>query len=133
MAALLAKATVALHILALLYIGLGGFLAWRWPKTVFVHVFFAAWGVAVNVFPIPCPLTALEDYFRGLQGLGPLPGGFNEYYLYDTIFPKDMLPVVAGVAAAVLVLSYIGAYVHWRHRHEQDSDEGPARRVRPAG
>ncbi|GHF12621.1 hypothetical protein GCM10017786_53270 [Amycolatopsis deserti] len=115
-AGVLADITVGVHILALLYIGLGGFLAWRWPRSVFVHVFFAIWGVAVNVFPIPCPLTALEDYFRGLQGLGPLPGGFNAYYLYDTVFPRSMLPVVAVVALALVVFSYAGAYLRWKHR-----------------
>ncbi|OXM70178.1 MULTISPECIES: DUF2784 domain-containing protein [Amycolatopsis] len=116
MAGVLADITVGVHILALLYIGLGGFLAWRWPRSVFVHVFFAIWGVLVNVFPIPCPLTALEDYFRGLQGLGPLPGGFNAYYLYDTVFPRSMLPAVAVVALALVAFSYAGAYLRWKHR-----------------
>ncbi|KAA9153053.1 DUF2784 family protein [Amycolatopsis acidicola] len=115
-ARVLADATVALHIVALLYIGLGGFLAWRWPKSIFVHIFFAAWGVAVNVFPIPCPLTALEDYFRSLQGLGPLPGGFNAYYIYGTIFPRSLLPVVAVTALAIVVYSYVGAYHRWHNR-----------------
>ena len=41
MAAFLADITVVVHFAALLYIGLGGFLAWVWPKTIFVHVFFA--------------------------------------------------------------------------------------------
>jgi hypothetical protein len=115
-AGVLADITVGVHILALLYIGLGGFLAWRWPRSALVHIFFAIWGVAVNVFPIPCPLTALEDYFRGLQGLGPLPGGFNAYYIYDTVFPRSVLPVVAVVALGLVIFSYVGAYVHWKHR-----------------
>lgn len=115
MAAFLVDVTVVVHFAALLYIGLGGFLAWVWPKTIFVHVFFAAWGIAVNVLPILCPLTALEDYFRGRQGLGPLPGGFNEYYIYDSIIPRPLLPAVAVAAVILLVVSYVGVYVRWRH------------------
>ena len=115
MAGFLADVTVVVHIAALLYIGLGGFLAWWWPKTIFVHVCFAIWGVAVNLLPINCPLTALEDYFRGLQGLGPLPGGFNEYYIYGHIVPRDLLPVVAFGAVILLVVSYVGVYQRWRH------------------
>jgi hypothetical protein len=115
MAGFLADVTVVVHIAALLYIGLGGFLAWRWPKTIFVHVCFAIWGVAVNLLPINCPLTALEDYFRGLQGLGPLPGGFNEYYIYGSIVPRDLLPLVAFGAVILLVVSYVGVYQRWRH------------------
>lgn len=113
MAGFLAHVTVAVHFAALLYIGLGGFLAWRWPRSVFVHVFFAAWGVLVNVTPIPCPLTALEDWFRGMQGLGPLPGGFNEYYIYDEIIPRELLPVVGVGAILVVIVSYVGAWKRW--------------------
>jgi hypothetical protein len=114
-AAFLADVTVVLHFAALIYIGLGGFLAWRWPRSIYLHVFFAAWGVAVNVIPaLPCPLTALEDYFRHQQGLGSLPGGFNEYYIYGDLIPRSLLPVVAVLAVVVLVVSYVGAYVLWR-------------------
>jgi hypothetical protein len=126
-ARVLADLTVGVHILALLYIGLGGFLAWRWPKSIFVHVFFAVWGVAVNVFPLQCPLTTIEDYFRGLQGLGPLPGGFNNYYIYGTVFPRSMLPVVAITAMLIVVVSYVGAYSRWRHR-----EHAPTHRISQA-
>ncbi|MDT8910618.1 DUF2784 domain-containing protein [Amycolatopsis sp. PS_44_ISF1] len=126
MAHVLADLTVAVHVLALLFIGLGGFLAWRWPKIVFVHVFFAIWGVLVNVTPLPCPLTAAENFFRGQEGLGDLPGGFNAYYLYDTVIPRALLPMVVVVALALLIFSYVGAYHRWRHRHEDPA----AHRVR---
>ncbi len=117
MAGFLAGATTVVHFLALLYIGLGGFLAWRWPKSIFVHIFFAVWGVAVNTVPgLPCPLTTLEDQFRAQQGLGPLPGGFNEYYIYDDLIPRGLLPVVGVGAILVLIVSYVGAYVLWKRR-----------------
>jgi hypothetical protein len=128
MAAFLADITVVVHFAALLYIGLGGFLAWVWPKTIFVHVFFALWGIAVNALPIICPLTALEDYFRDRQGLGPLPGGFNEYYIYGNIVPRALLPVVAVGAVILLVVSYVGVYVRWRHgrpAHPTEPTEPP--------
>jgi hypothetical protein len=115
MAGFLADVTVVVHFAALLYIGLGGFIAWAWPKTIFVHVLFALWGIAINTLPIICPLTALEDYFRRLQGLGPLPGGFNEYYIYGHLIPRPLLPVVAVGAVILLIVSYVGVYVRWRN------------------
>ncbi|HEU5473011.1 MAG TPA: DUF2784 domain-containing protein [Actinophytocola sp.] len=119
MAAFLADVTVLVHFAALIYIGLGGFLAWRWPKTIFLHVFFALWGVAINTVPgLPCPLTALEDSLRARQGLEPLPGGFNEYYIYDDLIPRAWLPFVVVAAVVLLVVSYVGAYVLWRRRRE---------------
>jgi hypothetical protein len=118
MAGTLAHATVALHFLALLYIGFGGFLAWRWPKTIFVHVFFAIWGVAVNVLPLNCPLTELENHFRNQQGLSDLPGGFNAYYIYGHLIPTEVTPAVGIGALVVVVVSYVGAYLQWRHRRD---------------
>jgi hypothetical protein len=117
----LADATMVLHFAALLYIGLGGFVAWRWPKTIYLHVFFAAWGVAVNVLPIDCPLTALEDWFRARQGLGPLPGGFNEYYIFGEIVPHALLPVVAVLAVILLVVSYVGVWKRWPRKADRPS------------
>ncbi|OLR90939.1 DUF2784 domain-containing protein [Actinokineospora bangkokensis] len=116
MAGLLAGATVVVHFAALLYIGFGGFLAWRWPRSIFVHVFFAAWGVVVNVTPLACPLTALENHFRHQQGLGDLPGGFNDHYIFGPVIPDGMTEYVAVIAVVVLVVSYTGAYQLWRHR-----------------
>lgn len=117
MAAFLADVTVVVHFAALLYIGLGGFLAWRWPKSIFVHIFFVIWGVAINVIPeLPCPWTTLEDWFRARQGLGPLPGGFNEYYIYGDLIPRPLLPVVVVGAVVLLIVSYVGAYLRWRRR-----------------
>ncbi|QWF80751.1 DUF2784 domain-containing protein [Amycolatopsis sp. CA-230715] len=121
----LADLTVLVHLLALAYIGFGGFLAWRWPKAIFVHIFFAVWGVAVNAFPIPCPLTALENFFRHQQGLPDLPGGFNAYYLYDTVFPRAWLPLITVVALGVVVISYIGAFQRWRRVQHGEHVPGP--------
>lgn len=115
MAGVLAAATMVVHFIALLYIGLGGFLAWHWPKSISVHVFFAAWGVTVNVLPVTCPLTAIENHFRRQQGLWDLPGGFNEHYIIGVLFPEDYVQAVAIGALIVLVVSYVGAYARW-HR-----------------
>lgn len=57
MYSLLAQATAVLHFITLLYIGLGGFLAWRWPGSIIAHIPFAAWGFAVIAFDLNCPLT----------------------------------------------------------------------------
>ncbi|EWC61521.1 putative membrane protein [Actinokineospora spheciospongiae] len=116
MIALLVDVTVVVHFAALIFIGFGGFLAWHWPKAIFVHVFFAAWGVVVNVTPLPCPLTTLENHLRHRQGLGDLPGGFNEYYVFGPIIPDGYGQYVAFVAVAVLVVSYAGAFTRWRSR-----------------
>jgi hypothetical protein len=114
MAGFLADVTVVAHFAALVYIGLGGFVAWLWPWTVVPHLILVVWGVAINTLPIVCPLTALENWFRAMDGLGPLPGGFNEYYIYDDLIPRSLLPLVAAVGIAAVLVSYVGVWLRWR-------------------
>jgi hypothetical protein len=121
MAGLLADVTAGVHFVALVYIGLGGFLAWRWPRAIFVHAPFTVASVIVNVTSLPCPFTAVQDWFRGMQGLGPLPGGFNEYYIYDQIIPRALLPVVAVGGIVLVIVSYVGAWKRWPRNPVQPS------------
>jgi hypothetical protein len=121
MAGLLADVTAGVHFIALLYIGLGGFLAWHWPRAIFVHAVFTILSVIVNVTSLPCPFTAVQDWFRGMQGLGPLPGGFNEYYIYDQIIPRPLLPVVAVGGIVLVIVSYVGAWKRWPRTQVQPS------------
>jgi len=114
MAGLLADVTVVVHFVALVYVGLGGFLAWRWRWAVVPHIGFVLWGVAINTLPLVCPLTALENWFRSMDGIGPLPGGFNEYYIYDDLIPRSLLPLVAAVGIAAVLVSYVGVWQRWR-------------------
>lgn len=117
MYAVLADITAGLHFLGLLYVLFGGFLAWRWPRAIFPHLPFAVWGLLVVTGLNPThPLTWLEDRFRAAQGLGPLPGGFNEYYIYDTLIPRSLLPLAAVMAIIIVLVSYAGAYPRWKAR-----------------
>lgn len=118
----LATITAGLHFLGLLYILLGGFLAWRWPPAIFPHLPFAMWGLLVVADVNPThPLTWLEDRFREAQGLGPLVGGFNEHYIYGTLIPRPLLPVAAVVAVSVVLVSYASAYLRWKSARSRDT------------
>jgi len=131
MAGFLADVTVVVHFAALIYAGIGGFLAWRWPRGVYVHLIWVFWAILINTIPtIACPLTTLEDFFREQQGLGPLPGGFNEYYIYDEIIPRSWLPAVGVVAIVLTIIAYAGIYVRWRNRRAASVE--PAQPVQPA-
>lgn len=117
----LATVTAGLHFLGLLYTLLGGFLGWRWPRTIFAHLPFALWGLLVVTGINPThPLTWLEDRSREAQGLGPLPGGFNEYYIYGTLIPHPLLPPAAVVAVSVVLTSYAGVYLRWKGALSRD-------------
>lgn len=108
---------MVVHFAFLVYVVVGGFLAWRWPRTIILHALAAAWGLVIVLFAVPCPLTGPEDYFRHRAGQDGLPGGFIDTYISGVIYPEQHL-VLAQLAVAVCVaVSWIGLAVRTGRRH----------------
>lgn len=108
----LADVTVAVHLAFIAYVVVGGFLAWRWPRTIWLHACAAAWGFASIVVGIDCPLTALESWAREHAGSTALPStGFIDHYLTGVIYPDSALGAVRLAAASAVVLSWAGFLV----------------------
>jgi hypothetical protein len=96
---LLADAVMLVHFGFLVFLAVGGFLAWRWPWVLGAHVAAVVWG-ALSVFVgLDCPLTAWEDHFRRLSGEQGLPAGFVDTYLTGVVYPREDL-----VAAQLLAV-----------------------------
>ena len=110
--AALAELTMAVHFLVLAYIVLGAYLAWRWPRLIFVHLPFALWGLGIATLGFICPLTELEDRLRGRTG-GP---GFIERYVDGVLYPENYLTLSRIIAATVVVVGYAGTLILWRRR-----------------
>jgi hypothetical protein len=119
----LATAVMALHFLVLAYIVLGAFLAWRWPRALFLHVPFLLWGLGIVFLGFVCPLTELENWLRGRDGD---PEGFIAEYLDGVLYPDEYLVASRVLAAVVVAVSYAGAIVAWRRRLTRPP--APARR-----
>ncbi|MFI7634598.1 DUF2784 domain-containing protein [Nonomuraea sp. NPDC049400] len=106
---IIADAAMVVHFAFLAYLVVGGFVAWRWRRTIWVHAAVAAWGVISIVTGVECPLTVLEDWARhqaGLRGLPP--SGFIDNYIEGVIYPEEYTNL-ARLGVAVLVLfSYVG-------------------------
>ena len=107
---LLANAVVVVHGLFIVFVLLGGFLAWRWRWVAWLHVPAAAWGVLIEYLGWVCPLTPLENHFRAKAGLEGYSGGFIEHYLVPLIYPVGLTParqaVLGTLALAVNLLAY---------------------------
>jgi Protein of Unknown function (DUF2784) len=104
---LLADLLVAVHGLFIVFVVLGGFLAWRWRWVAAIHVPCALWGILIEYRQGICPLTPLENSLRARAGQQGYSGGFIEHYLLPAIYPSGLtqrIQVVLGSAVLVINL-----------------------------
>jgi Protein of Unknown function (DUF2784) len=107
---------LALHFGYLAYLVLGGFLAWRWPRAFFVHVFACVWGVLIVLSLVDCPLTFAEHWGREKAGQTPTTAGFIDRYLTNVMYPAEYVEELRLAVAFVVLVSWVGAFVLWRRR-----------------
>ncbi|WP_039797901.1 DUF2784 domain-containing protein [Nocardia araoensis] len=121
---LLADATAVTHFAFVAYVVVGGFLAWRFVRTIWLHALAVCWGFSTIVFGFDCPLTYSENWARERAGEQRLPSsGFIDHYLTGVIYPESALGLVRALVAALVVASWIG-YAWALHRRA-----APATRV----
>ena len=82
-----ADAIVVLHTGFVLFVVLGGLLAFRWRWVRWMHAPAAIWGVAIELGGWICPLTPLENHLRQLGGASGYEGDFVEHYLLSLLYP----------------------------------------------
>ena len=109
---LLAEITVLVHALFILFVVLGGFVAWRWRWIPWLHVPCAVWGALIEFAGWVCPLTPLEIRFRRLAGEAGYEGGFIEHYLTEIIYVEDW-SLGLRLALGFFVVA-VNAFAYWR-------------------
>jgi hypothetical protein len=85
-----ADVVVVLHAAFVVFVVLGGLLAVRWPRVVWVHVPAGVWGVVIELGGWICPLTPLENYLRQRSGSSTYEGEFIEYYVLPLLYPARL-------------------------------------------
>jgi Protein of Unknown function (DUF2784) len=111
----IADAVVLTHFAFIVFVAVGGLLAWRWPRTLWLHVPAVAWGLGIVTVGYECPLTPLEKYFRRRGGEDSYDGGFVDRYLEDVIYPDRYTPLLRAVAGTLIVVGWAGVVVRRRH------------------
>ena len=98
---------VAAHFAFIGYLVVGGLVALRWPRTIFLHMLAVVWGVGSLSLRLPCPLTDLERWARARAGMAPLQSdGFIAHYITGVLYPADAVGVVERVVFAVVIVSW---------------------------
>lgn len=122
---LLADATAIVHFLFVAYVVVGGFLAWRRRRTIWLHLAAFAWGFSTVLFGFDCPLTDLENWARHRAGQAGLPpSGFIDHYITGVLYPRNALELVRVGVALVVLASWIGFVVLARRRAMKSATAG---------
>ncbi len=107
---LLANAVVIVHALFIVFVVMGGFLAWRRRWVAAIHVPCAVWVVLLEYRGWICPLTPLENSLRARAGQTGYGGGFVEHYLLPVIYPSGLTPRVQMVLGTFVLAINLLAY-----------------------
>jgi len=110
----LADLVLVVHLAFILFVAIGAFVAWRWPRVRWVHILGVAYAAAIVTVGFDCPLTGLEKHLRRLAGGPVYDGGFVSHYLTDVVYPGRLLGLMRGLIVVGIVVGYSGSYLRWR-------------------
>lgn len=103
-----ADGLVLFHLLFILFVLFGGLLVLKWRPLIWWHLPAAAWGFAVEVLHLTCPLTQWENLMRQAAGQTVYGGGFIEHYVVPVIYPAGLTPgIQLGLGSVVLVINLL--------------------------
>jgi len=111
---LFADLIVVVHIAYLVFIPVGGFLAWRWPRLVPVHLAAVAVAFVSVTVGFECPLTTWEQALRRHGGEKPYTDGFIDHYLTGKLYPHGHDTLVQLLIGAAVLTAYVGLFVRQR-------------------
>jgi hypothetical protein len=114
---LLADLVVLLHLGFVLFVTLGGLLAFRWRRAPWVHLPAALWGIWIELSGGICPLTPLENWLRVKGGASGYSGGFVEHYVVPVLYPAALTRETQYLLAGTVMVANLLVYAAlWRHR-----------------
>jgi hypothetical protein len=115
----LADLVVVFHLGFVFFVCVGGLLALRWPRVLWVHLPAALWGMWVEFSSTVCPLTPLENHLRRLGGEAGYSGGFIAHYILPVLYPAGLsrpVQIVLGIFVGMLNVTIYLYVLVWRRR-----------------
>ena len=112
---LLADLVVLVHVAFVVFAILGGLLAARWRRLVWIHLPAVIWAVIVEVFGWVCPLTPLENWLRRRGGRADYSSDF-----IPVLYPEELTREVQICLGAIVLLINLSVYT-WIFRCKKTS------------
>ena len=113
-----ADLVLVVHLLFIGFVVGGAFLAWRWPRLIWVQLPAMIYGALVEFVGFACPLTALQNYLLRRGGQAGYRGGFISHYLIQAIYPPGLtrgIQIGLGLFVVLIAVAGYGGYLR-RHR-----------------
>jgi len=113
-----ADLVLAAHLLFIGFVVGGAFLAWRWPRLIWVQLPAMIYGALIEFAGFTCPLTSLQNYLLRRAGATGYRGGFISHYLIQVIYPPGLtrgIQITLGCSVVLLAAVGYGGYLH-RHK-----------------
>ncbi|HZM39698.1 MAG TPA: DUF2784 domain-containing protein [Acidimicrobiales bacterium] len=110
----LADVVVVVHFAFVVFIAVGGLLAWRWPRLLWLHVPAVIWGLGIVTIGYECPLTPLERYLRRLGGEHVPRAGFIDRYIEGVLYPERYTSLLRALVAVLVLVGWTGALIRLR-------------------
>lgn len=117
---LLADLVVLVHIAFVVFAVLGGLLAARWRRLVWIHLPAVIWAMIVEFFGWVCPLTPLENWLRRRGGQAGYPSDFIAHYILPVLYPEELTREVQICLGALVLLINLSVYT-WIFRCKKTS------------
>ncbi len=123
---LAADSVLAVHLVFIVFVVLGGLIALRYAWIASVHLPAAVWGAVIELTGRICPLTMLENALRRGVGESGYSESFVEHYLLPVIYPSGLSRgIQLGLAALVVVVNAaIYGWVVYRYRSKAARPSG---------
>jgi Protein of Unknown function (DUF2784) len=109
-----ADVIVVAHLAFLVFVAVGGILAWRWPRLIWLHVAAVVWAVSILVVGQDCPLTDLQRLAERVGDEALDHRGFVDRYLEGVLFPERCTTALRVLMGALAVIGWVGFWL--RHR-----------------
>ena len=112
---LLADLAVVVHVTVIAFVAVGAFMAWRWPRLLWLHVPSVVYSALIVTVGFTCFLTPLEKDFRERAGEEGYSGGFVDRYLEDVVYPGEYTDAARALVAVAIAVGYAGLFLRrWR-------------------
>jgi Protein of Unknown function (DUF2784) len=112
-----ADLVLVVHLLFIGFVVGGSFLAWRFPRLIWVQFPAMVYGALVEFAGFACPLTALQNYLLHRGGRAGYRGGFISHYLIQVIYPPGLTRGLQVALGLLVVLIAAVGYTGYLRRH----------------